>query len=70
MELKKNSYLVYLLCFLVVVGPGVTVLFGPKLKFKDAEHKSNHGATIFFIASLPFTLCIAVFLVDYFWRKK
>jgi cytochrome c biogenesis factor len=70
MNLKKYPSLVYLLCFLVVIAPGLFILFTPKLKSKSEGHASDQRFLMILIGSIPFVVFCIIKSVDYFFALK
>lgn len=70
MNLKKNPFFVYIICFLVVILPGAYIYYGPKLKSKCKGHKEDQQVGMIVIGSFPFMMFCIILLVDYFCVGK
>ena len=63
--LKKNPHILYILCIIAVMIPGVYLMFVPKPPARDEEHAAEQQMGIILIGSMPFLMCCLFMVLNY-----
>ena len=72
-KLSKNDtqILVYILCFLIAVGPAAFVFINyPYVAGKTQAERDIQVATMGAISTMPFIIVCGVFLIEWYFAKK
>lgn len=72
-KLSKDDtqILVYILCFLIAVGPAAFVFMNyPYVAAKTQEERDIQVATMGAISAMPFVILCGVFLIEWYFAKK